>query len=101
MSLQRFSIFDSKAELWFKPFYEQTVASGLRAFAQAVNTEGSPFNLNAGDYTLFHLGDFDERTGDETVLPTRANIGLAINMQTSTPTVETTASHMRGIQGGE
>lgn len=97
MKLQIFSVYDSKSESWLQPYYSLTVNSGMRAFSDICRDEAHSFYQNGGDYTLFHLGEFDQSTGDIQKLHTPENLGLAINFR---PTAEQQA-HLRGIQGGE
>lgn len=77
MNLVFLAIYDSKAEAFLPPFTAQTTAVGIRTFAQAVNDENSPFHQHPGDYTLFHLGEFDQVKGH--IIPGEAqlNLGLA------------------------
>lgn len=79
MKLQVFSVFDSKAEAFIQPWYSQTLGTAIRSFEAAVNTEAHDFQKHAGDYTLFHLGEFDQTLGQFTQLPAAVNLGLAVN----------------------
>ncbi len=63
MMLLAFSVFDSKAEVFSKPFFEGTKGSAIRAFSDAVNEEGHTFHKHAEDYTLFHVGAYDDSMG--------------------------------------
>lgn len=63
MKWEAFAVYDSAVEAYTKPFFEQTIGSAVRAFTDGVNQEGSMFSRHAKDYTLFHVGSFDERTG--------------------------------------
>lgn len=76
--MQLFSVFDSKAEAYLPIFQSQTNGTAIRSFEAAVNEEGTPFYKNAADYTLFNIGEFDERTGN--VKPSKAhnNLGTAL-----------------------
>ncbi len=78
MKLQVFSVFDSKAEAFIQPWYSQTIGTAIRSFEQAVNTEQHDFQKFAGDYCLFHLGDFDQVKGIFTQLQSPTNLGLAL-----------------------
>lgn len=78
MKLQTFSIYDSKAEAFIQPWYSQTLGTAIRSFEQAVNTSGHEFQKFSADYTLFHLGEFDQQTGRFTALATHVNLGLAL-----------------------
>ncbi len=85
MKLQVFSIFDSKAEAFIQPWYSQTLGTAVRSFEQAVNQPDSDFHKFAGDYTLFHLGDFDQANGLFTALPAHVNLGVALSFLKGTP----------------
>lgn len=63
MILQVFTVYDVKAESYTKPFFERSTATAVRAFTDAVNEEGSDFQRHAEDYTLFHVGGFDDQKG--------------------------------------
>jgi len=62
--LLAFSIFDAAAEAFLPPMFMDTKGMAIRSFADAVNQEGTPFCLHAADYTLFHVGTFDQSTGE-------------------------------------
>lgn len=62
MLMQIFAIYDSKAEVYNKPFYELTIASAIRAFSDAANDTQTAFAKHPADYTLFHIGTFDDAT---------------------------------------
>lgn len=79
MQLTVFSVHDSKAEAFICPFFSQNSAVGLRMFAQAVNDRAANFFNNAGDYTLFELGTFDQDKGQFTEHDTPINHGLALS----------------------
>lgn len=90
MNLNIFSVFDSKAGAFVQPFFSQSVGTAVRDFESACNEEGSNFARYGGDYTLFHLGTFDQNIGKFEILETPANLGLAI-----------TFYHAPVIAGGE
>jgi len=73
-----FSIYDSKAEAYLKPFFAVTRGVALRSFTTACQDESSDFHQYAGDYTLFEIGMFDERTGVLTPSDTHFSLGCAI-----------------------
>lgn len=85
MILQRFTVFDSKAESFLQPFYSQAIGSALRSFEAAANEVGHDFQKYGADYTLFHLGSFDQATAEEINLPAKVNLGLAITFTTQHP----------------
>ncbi len=78
MKLEIFSVFDSKAEAYIQPFFSQTIGTALRDFEAAVNTETHQFSKYAADYTLFHLGDFEQATAKWTLKDAPVNLGNAL-----------------------
>ena len=61
------SIYDAKAEAWLTPMFFQAVGQAYRSFEDVVNSEDSEFYKHPEDYTLFLIGDWDERSGQFTV----------------------------------
>lgn len=59
-----FSIYDSKAEAYLRPFYAPNHAVALRWFESACQDPSHDFHRYAADYTLFHIGHFNELTGE-------------------------------------
>lgn len=62
MNLEIFSIYDSKAEAYQLPFFLHNQAMAIRPFADCVNSSEHQFGRNPSDYTLFHIGTFDDST---------------------------------------
>lgn len=83
--LNIFSVYDSKAEAFTQPFFSATSGTAIRSFEQAANDQEHHFNKHAADYTLFHLGSFEETSGEFEILPAKVNLGLAINFIKETP----------------
>lgn len=70
MKLRVYSVFDAKAAVFDRPFYEQSDGSAVRAFSDAVNDSRMTVNnvpnmffKHPEDYSLFCLGEFDSDTG--------------------------------------
>lgn len=78
MRLQVFTVYDSKAEAYGQPTYAQAVGAAVRAFSSAANQEGHDFQKFAGDFTLFHVGSFDQETGRFTLNDAPVNLGTAL-----------------------
>lgn len=57
-----FAIYDSKANAYLPPFFLPTVAMAVRVFSDCVNSDSHQFGLHPQDYTLFHLGIWDDAT---------------------------------------
>lgn len=61
MKLEVFTVFDEKTKAYMRPFYDVSKGSAIRAFADTVNGDDQhPFRKHPEDYTLFHLGAFDD-----------------------------------------
>lgn len=78
-----FTVYDSKAEAYLQPFFADTTGIATRDFEGAVNNPEHQFAKHLGDYTLFELGTFNERTAQFENLKTPLNLGLAITYCTS------------------
>jgi len=83
MLVQIFAIYDSKAESYLQPFFSQTRGSAIRAFTDSVNdtTGESQFAKHPEDYTLFHLGEFDDQNAKLTENATPISLGVAIEFK--------------------
>ncbi len=57
------TIFDGKAEAYTQPMFFQSTGQAVRSFSDAVNDGESNFSRHPEDYTLFCLGEWDERSG--------------------------------------
>lgn len=80
MNLSILSIYDSKAEAYHTPLFLQSIGQGLRSFGDACNDPQSEFHKHPEDYTLFHLGAFDPRTGKITVLDAPNALANGVNL---------------------
>lgn len=65
MKLHIYSVFDSVAEVFNKPFTDINDATAIRAFV-----EGIKDNPHKNDYQLFYLGEYHDSTGD--IIPVKS-----------------------------
>lgn len=63
MVLKMFSVFDKAVNAFLQPFFAPSAGAAIRMFTDACRDEKSSFSTHAHDYTLFHLGDWDDGTG--------------------------------------
>ena len=61
MKQQVFSIYDSKAQAYFPPFYLHNSQMAIRQFGDMVNDPESRVSKHPEDYTLFHLAEWDDQ----------------------------------------
>lgn len=59
MKMQVFTVYDSKAEFYSAPFYQQNVGMALRAFEDTVGDPESALCRHPEDFTLFHMGEWE------------------------------------------
>ena len=74
MNLSVFCIHDVKAGAYLPPFFLPQVAMAARTFADCVNDPTHAFGKNPQDYTLYHLGSYDDNTA-EIILQEKRSIG--------------------------
>lgn len=77
MKTQIFSVYDSKAEVFNSPIFMATKGMALRSFITIVNNPESDVHKYPGDFTLFHIGEYDDSNGLLTPLTTPVSLGLA------------------------
>jgi len=82
-----FTVYDTKAELYLPPFYNQTKGQAVRAFQDTTNTKDHQFNRHPEDFTLFYLGTYDDCTTHMEMEKTPISLGKAIEYK-DTPTQE-------------
>lgn len=80
MILQIFSIFDSKAEAYMPPFFFNARGQAIRAFEDLANDNSSSINNHPGDFTLYHIGSFDDVTA-ELEIKNHTSLGCAIELK--------------------
>lgn len=63
MQLKMFSVFDKAVNAFLQPFFAPSIGAAIRMFTDAVGDKNSSFCSHPHDYTLFHLGDWDDGNG--------------------------------------
>lgn len=76
-----FTVHDHKAAYYSPPFYARTNMEAIRTFAQAVNDPTHDIGRNHSDFTLFELGEFNDQTGEITLLETKAALGNGVDFK--------------------
>lgn len=77
MRVKAFAIYDSKAAAYSPPFFQNTIATGIRAFGRICSDQESMVCQFPEDYTLFEVGEWDDQTGRMYPLETPRSLGLA------------------------
>lgn len=78
MTVEVFSVYDSAARLFMEPFHAPTIESAIRSFRHTVNHGQNQISRFPEDYTLFHVGTFNQEDGQIVPLTAPANLGVAI-----------------------
>lgn len=79
MITQLFSVYDSKARCFAPPFCCPTKEVAMRTFGEAANDPATRVAKFAEDFTLYHVGTFDDELGVVKMLSEHINLGLASN----------------------
>lgn len=64
-----FSIFDSKAKAYLPPFFLHQEGMATRVFSDCITNKSHQFSKHPEDYTLFHIGTWDDGSSKITVQP--------------------------------
>lgn len=72
-----FSVYDSKAEVFGKPFFSGTKGLALRSFTEISNDSASEIGKYPADFTLFELGEYDDSNGSFNLHSTPVSLGIA------------------------
>lgn len=73
------SIYDSKSEVFLKPFVTRTFGEAERVFKRASNDKETAVGQYPEDHTLFHVADWDQRTGKMIEINAIRSLGTGIN----------------------
>lgn len=73
-----YTIFDSAARIYLPPFHLTAHGEAVRAFKDAANSKSHYIGQHPGDYTLFHIGTYDDSTGRYIMLEAYENLGNAL-----------------------
>lgn len=63
MKMSMFGIYDEKSLSYGTPFFQPQVGQGMRTFSDLAKDAQSSISKHPEDYSLYHLGDYDDFTG--------------------------------------
>lgn len=81
MKLQLYTVYDAKSHAYTQPMFFINEAVALRAFSQAANDPASYLCQSASDYSLFHIGEWDDDDATIKTLNAPHCLGLASNFK--------------------
>jgi hypothetical protein len=70
-----YAIYDSKGEIYMDPVLGMNNATVLRSLQAAVNDPNHDFHKFAEDFTLFHIGTWNDKKGEYSMFKTKINLG--------------------------
>jgi len=76
MILEMFAIRDVKTESYGTPFFAQHRGHAIRMFQELANDKRSQVWKHPRDFVLFHVGSFDDQSGEVTHLSVPAMLGM-------------------------
>ncbi len=89
MRMLVFAVFDAAAEAYLPPLFFSTKGQMIRTFADACNDEAQAFSRHAADYTLFHIGFYDPRSGLLEALSPPDSLGNALQyVEAAVPSIK-------------
>lgn len=86
-----FTIYDSKAQAYLPPFFLHAEQIAMRTFGDCVNDPKHQFGLHPEDYTLWHIGSFDDSNSIVKMEKHNLNLGVGleyVKKMTHTPQTE-------------
>lgn len=73
-----FTVYDSKAEYFGNPFFMQSVGEAIRGFQDVAVDMNTNIGRHPADFTLFHIGEFDNAYGEWIIYEVKKNLGTAL-----------------------
>lgn len=80
MILQMFSIYDSKVGAYMTPVFLHSKGQALRWFSDLIKDQESTLSKHPEDYTLFHLGSFEDVSSKFEPLETPHSMGIGLEL---------------------
>lgn len=64
MNLKIYTVFDNAVKAFLQPFFARSHGEAIRNFTDAVNDPKTSLNAHPHDYSLWHIGDFDDNSAN-------------------------------------
>lgn len=59
-----YAIYDRAVEAYGQPFFVKSQGQAVRSFKDECENKESQFNKHPNDYDLYHIGEYNEETGE-------------------------------------
>jgi hypothetical protein len=76
--MKMYSVYDSKAQAYQRPFIMRNSGEALRAFGTWANDPKGMLCTHAEDFVLYEIAEFDENTGNVLPHKNHSSLGKAI-----------------------
>lgn len=80
MIFQIMTVHDSAAMAYLPPMHYQSIGTALRAFKDAANDRTQAIANHPKDYTLFHLGSYNDQTATFDLFKTGNALAKALDL---------------------
>lgn len=64
MKIKMFAVLDKQPNAYMQPFFALTAGQAARMFGDLVADNNSQVSKHPEDYALFHVGEFDDQSGE-------------------------------------
>lgn len=78
MKIQIFAVYDASTQMYAQPNFLASTLVAKRMWPEAANDPNTQIGKYPQDFTLFHLGEYDDETGKFTNLHTPVSLGTAL-----------------------
>lgn len=87
MIYQIVSVHDRAADAFGRPIFALAIGQAIRSFQDEINriAPDNEMNRHPEDFDLFHIGNFDDQSGDFENLPHNLQIAIGKQMTRSLP----------------
>lgn len=73
-----FTVYDTKAQAYLPPFILPRAEMAKRIFSDCINSDDHQFGKHPEDYTLFHLGNWDDDTAEYHLKNAPTSLGVGV-----------------------
>jgi len=78
MKLEIFTVYDSKAEAYSRPMFFESKGVAIRSFMDTLKNQEHPFAQHPEDFTLFHIGSWEDHNAQFIQNKTPISAGVAL-----------------------
>lgn len=75
------SVFDSKVQCYAQPFFMRTLGEALRGWIEVSNDPQTQISRHPLDFSLMHIANYDESSGQFENLAAPSNLGTAASVK--------------------